>query len=100
MTAYRRLTALPLPLLRTTRRLTSSRFSPSGKSLPSSPLVLAASRRSAPKLLLLLVGLAVLLALLPISSSVQAQTPPNEDATGLPRVEGIRGRRRHPVRRH
>ena len=86
MTAYRRLTALPLPLLRTTRRLTSSRFSPSGKSLPSSPLVLAASRRSAPKLLLLLVGLAVLLALLPISSSVQAQTPPNEDATGLPRV--------------
>ena len=88
MTAYRRLTALPLPacLLRTTRRLTSSRFSPSGKSLPSSPLVLAASRRSAPKLLLLLVGLAVLLALLPISSSVQAQTPPNEDATGRPRV--------------
>ena len=86
MTASRRLTALPLPLLRTTRRLTSSRFSPSGKSLPSSPLVLAASRRSAPKLLLLLVGLAVLLALLPISSSVQAQTPPNEDATGLPRV--------------
>ena len=86
MTAYRRLTALPLPLLRTTRRLTSSRFSPSGKSLPSSPLVLAASRRSAPKLLLLLVGLAFLLALLPISSSVQAQTPPNEDATGLPRV--------------
>ena len=86
MTAYRRLTALPLPLLRTTRRLTSSRFSPSGKSLPSSPLVLAASRRSAPKLLLLLVGLAFLLALLPISSSVQAQTPPNEDATGRPRV--------------
>ena len=86
MTAYRRLTALPLPLLRTTRRLTSSRLSPSGKSLPSSPLVLAASRRSAPKLLLLLVGLAFLLALLPISSSVQAQTPPNEDATGLPRV--------------
>ena len=88
MTAYRRLAPLPLlaSLLRTTRRLTSSRFSPSGKSLPSSPLVLAASRRSAPKLLLLLVGLAVLLALLPISSSVQAQTPPNEDATGLPRV--------------
>ena len=86
MTAYRRLTALPLPLLRTTRRLTSSRLSPSGKSLPSSPLVLAASRRSAPLPLLLLVGLAVLLALLPISSSVQAQTPPNEDATGRPRV--------------
>ncbi len=88
MTTSRRLVPLPLlaSLLHTTRRLTSSRFSPSGKSLPSSPLVLAASRRSAPKLLLLLVGLAVLLALLPISSSVQAQTPPNEDATGLPRV--------------
>ena len=88
MTTSRRLTALPLPacLLRTTRRLTSSRFSPSGKSLPSSPLVLAASRRSAPKLLLLLVGLAVLLALLPISSSVQAQTPPNQSATGRPVV--------------
>ena len=86
MNAPRRLTTLPLPLLHTTRRLTSSRLSPSGKSLPSSPLVLAASRRSAPKLLLLLVGLAVLLALLPISSSVQAQTPPNEDATGRPRV--------------
>ena len=88
MTTSRHPAPLPLLacLLRTTRRLTSSRFSPSGKSLPSSPLVLAASRRSAPKLLLLLVGLAFLLALLPISSSVQAQTPPNEDATGLPRV--------------
>ena len=88
MTTSRRLAPLPLlaSLLRTPRRLTSSRFSPSGKSLPSSPLVLTASRRLAPKLLLLLVGLAVLLALLPISSSVQAQTPPNEDATGLPRV--------------
>ncbi len=88
MTAYRRLTALPLPasLLRTTRRLTSSRFSPSGKSLPSSPLVLTASRRLAPKLLLLLIGLAVLLALLPISSSVQAQTPANQPATGRPVV--------------
>ena len=88
MTTSRRLAPLPLmaSLLRTTRRLTSSRLSPSGKSLPSSPLVLAASRRSAPKLLLLLVGLAVLLALLPISSSVQAQTPPNQSAAGRPVV--------------
>ena len=88
MTAYRRLAPLPLlaSLLRTPRRLTSSRFSPSGKSLPSSPLVLTASRRIAPKLLLLLIGLAVLLALLPTSSSVQAQTPANQDATGRPRV--------------
>ena len=39
------------------RRLTSSRFSPSGKSLPSSPPVLTTSRRLAP-LLLLLIGLA------------------------------------------
>ena len=86
MTAYRRLTALPLPLLRTTRRLTSNRLSPSGKSLPSSPLVLTASRRIAPKLLMLLIGLAVLLALLPTSSSVQAQTPANQSATGRPVV--------------
>ena len=88
MTAYRRLAPLPLlaSLLRTPRRLTSSRFSPSGKSLPSSPLVLTASRRIAPKLLLLLIGLAVLLALLPTSSSVQAQTPPNQSATGRPVV--------------
>ena len=86
MTTSRRLTALPLPLLRTTRRLTSSRFSPSGKSLPSSPLVLTTPRRLAPKLLLLLIGLAVLLALLPISSSVQAQTPANQPATGRPVV--------------
>ena len=88
MTTSRRLAALPLPacLLRTTRRLTSSRFSPSGKSLPSSPLVLTASRRLAPKLLLLLIGLAVLLALLPTSSSVQAQTPANQSATGRPVV--------------
>ena len=63
MTAYRRLATLPLPLLRTTRRLTSSRFSPSGKSLPpSSPLVLTTSRRLAP-LPLLLIGLLALLAL-------------------------------------
>ena len=88
MTTSRRLAPLPLlaSLLRTPRRLTSSRFSPSGKSLPSSPLVLTASRRIAPKLLLLLIGLAVLLALLPTSSSVQAQTPPNQDATGRPVV--------------
>ena len=61
MTAYRRLTALPLPacLLRTTRRLTSSRFSPSGKSLPSSPLVLTTSRRIAPLPLLLIALLAL-----------------------------------------
>ena len=45
-----------------------------------------ASRRIAPKLLLLLIGLAVLLALLPTSSSVQAQTPPNQSATGRPVV--------------
>ena len=88
MTTSRRLAPLPLlaSLLRTPRRLTSSRFSPSGKSLPSSPLVLTASRRIAPKLLLLLIGLAVLLALLPTSSSVQAQTPANQDATGRPVV--------------
>ena len=88
MTTSRRLAPLPLlaSLLRTPRRLTSSRFSPSGKSLPSSPLVLTASRRIAPKLLLLLIGLAVLLALLPTSSSVQAQTPPNQSATGRPVV--------------
>ncbi len=59
MTAYRRLTALPLPLLRTTRRLTSSRFSPSGKSLPSSPLALNAYRRIAPLPLLLIALLAL-----------------------------------------
>ena len=88
MTTSRRLAPLPLlaSLLRTPRRLTSSRFSPSGKSLPSSPLVLTASRRIAPKLLLLLIGLAVLLALLPTSSSVQAQTPANQSATGRPVV--------------
>ena len=59
MTAYRRLTALPLPLLRTTRRLASSRLSPSGKSLPSSPLALTASRRIAPLPLLLIALLAL-----------------------------------------
>ena len=59
---------------------------PVSPSLPSSPLVLTASRRLAPKLLLLLIGLAALLALLPISSSVQAQTPPNQPATGRPVV--------------
>ena len=89
MTTSRRLAPLPLlaSLLRTTQRLTSSRFSPSGKSLPSSPLVLTASRRIAPlPLLLLLIGLAALLALLPTSSSVQAQTPANQSATGRPVV--------------
>ena len=59
MTAYRRLTAIPLPLLRTTRRLASSRLSPSGKSLPSSPLALTASRRIAPLPLLLIALLAL-----------------------------------------
>ena len=87
MTISRRLAPLPLlaSLLRTPRRLTSSRFSPSGKSLPSSPLVLTASRRLAPKLLLL-IGLAALAVLLLIPGIVDAQTPPNEDATGRPRV--------------
>ena len=80
MTAYRRLTALPLPLLRTTRRLTSSRLSPSGKSLPSSPLVLTTSRRIAPKLLLL-IGLAALAVLVLTPGTVDAQA-----ATGLPRI--------------
>ena len=47
---------------------------------------MTASRRIAPKLLLLLIGLAVLLALLPTSSSVQAQTPANQSATGRPVV--------------
>ena len=42
------------------------------------------SRRTSPKLLLLLIGLAVLVALLPTSTSVQAQT--NNAATGLPRI--------------
>ena len=73
MTAYRRLTALPLPLLRTTRRLTSSRFSPSGKSLPSSPLVLTASRRIAP-LPLLLIALLALGGVLLWSAPAEAQT--------------------------
>ena len=59
MTASRRLAKLPLPLLRTARRLTSSRFSPSGKSLPSSPLALTASRRIAPLPLLLIALLAL-----------------------------------------
>ena len=75
MTAYRRLTALPLPtcLLRTTRRLTSSRFPPSGKSLPSSPLVLTTSRRIAP-LPLLLIALLALGGVLLWSMPAQAQT--------------------------
>ena len=79
MNAPRRPAPLPLPasLLRTLRRLTSSRFSPSGKSLPSSPPVLIASRRLAP-LPLLLIVLAVLCltaALLLIPSDVRAQSP-------------------------
>ena len=88
MNAYRRLAALPLPacLLRTPRRLTSSRFSPSGKSLPSSPLVLTASRRHWSKLLLL-IGLAALAVLVLISDGllvVHAQS--NQNATGRPVV--------------
>ena len=75
MTAYRRLTALPLlaSLLRTTRRLTSSRFSPSGKSLPSSPLVLTTPRRFAP-LTLLLIALLALGGVLLWSAPTEAQT--------------------------
>ena len=75
MTAYRRLTALPLPacLLRTTRRLTSSRFSPSGKSLPSSPLALTTPRRFAP-LTLLLIALLALGGVLLWSAPTEAQT--------------------------
>ena len=73
MTAYRRLTALPLPLLRTTRRLTSSRFSPSGKSLPSSPPVLTISRRIAP-LPLLLIALLALGGVLLWSAPAEAQS--------------------------
>ena len=84
MTAYRRLTALPLlaSLLRTTRRLTSSRFSPSGKSLPSSPLVLTASRRIAPKLLLL-IALLALGGVLLWSMPAQAQTTSRVLVTNL-----------------
>ncbi len=75
MNAPRRLTALPLPacLLRTTRRLTSSRFSPSGKSLPSSPLVLTTPRRFAP-LTLLLIALLALGGVLLWSAPTEAQT--------------------------
>ena len=76
MNAPRRLATLPLPacLLRTPRRLTSSRSSPSGKSLPSSPIVLTASRRIAPLPLLLLTLLALAGVLL-WSTPTEAQTP-------------------------
>ena len=75
MTTSRRLAPLPLlaSLLRTPRRLTSSWFSPSGKSLPSSPLVLTNSRRIAP-LPLLLIALLALGGVLLWSMSAQAQT--------------------------
>ena len=73
MTTSRRLATLPLPLLRTTRRLTSSRFSPSGKSLPSSPPVLTASRRFAP-LPLLIIALLALGGVLLWSTPAEAQT--------------------------
>ena len=75
MTAYRRLAPLPLlaSLLRTPRRLTSSRLSPSGKSLPSSPLVLTTSRRLAP-LPLLLIALLALGGVLLWSAPTEAQT--------------------------
>ena len=92
MNAPRRLAALPLPayLLRTTRRLTSSRFPPSGKSLPSSPLVLTTSRRIAPLPLLLIALLALALALggaLLWSAPAEAQT--NNLATGAPTITGL-----------
>ena len=75
MTTSRRLAPLPLlaSLLRTTRRLTSSRFSPSGKSLPSSPLVLTTPRRFAP-LTLLLIALLALGGVLLWSAPTEAQT--------------------------
>ena len=75
MTTSRRLAPLPLlaSLLRTPRRLTSSRFSPSGKSLPSSPLVLTTSRRFAP-LTLLLIALLALGGVLLWSAPTEAQT--------------------------
>ncbi len=75
MTTSRRLAPLPLlaSLLRTPRRLTSSRFSPSGKSLPSSPLVLTTSRRFAP-LTLLLIALLALGGVLLWSAPAEAQT--------------------------
>ena len=75
MTTSRRLAPLPLlaSLLRTPRRLTSSRLSPSGKSLPSSPLVLTTSRRIAP-LPLLLIALLALGGVLLWSMPAQAQT--------------------------
>ena len=57
------------------------------------------SRRLAP-LPLLLIGLAVLAALLLVPWVVHAQTPVNQDATGRPVVLASAGRRRHPVRRH
>ena len=87
MNAPRRPAPLPLlaSLLRTPRRLTSSRFSPSDKSLPSSPLVLTASRRHWS--LLLLIGLAALAVLVLISDGllvVHAQS--NQSATGRPVV--------------
>ena len=82
MTAYRRLTALPLPacLLRTTRRLTSSRFSPSGKSLPSSPLVLTTSIAPLP---LLLIALLALGGVLLWSAPAEAQTTSRVLVTNL-----------------
>ena len=74
MTTSRRLAPLPLlaSLLRTPRRLTSSRLSPSGKSLPSSPLVLTNSRRISP-LPLLLIALLALGGVLLWSMPAQAQ---------------------------
>ena len=75
MTTSRRLAPLPLlaSLLRTPRRLTSSRFSLSGKSLPSSPLVLTAFRRLGP-LPLLLIALLALGVVLLWSAPAEAQT--------------------------
>ena len=75
MTTSRRLAPLLLlaSLLRTPRRLTSSRLSPSGKSLPSSPLVLTTSRRIAP-LPLLLIALLALGGVFLWSTPAEAQT--------------------------
>ena len=74
MTASRRLAALPLPacLLRTPRRLTSSRSSSSAKSLPSSPLIPTTSRRLAA--LLLLVAAVIAVTSLEFPRTAEAQT--------------------------
>ena len=94
MTTSRRLAPLPLlaSLLRAPRRLTSSRFSPSGKSLPSSPLVLTSSRRIAPLPLLLIALLAlggVLLYSTPAAAQVVAPTVSSIALTSNSGSDGI-----------